>query len=331
MKKVIGSIIGFVAVLLVVLLVVTSCGEVSGNKVYSKEGNKTVAVIKYGTHTSLDEIEDGIVNEIKKSDSSLVIKTYDCNFDSALINQTLTAIKDLDLACVVAIATPVAVAAANVFSDIPVVFAAVSDPVSAGVVGNNVTGTSDAMQLESLIDLAYEVNKDNQTFGYIYTETEANSNSNLVKLQALSKSKGFTLKTKAISGTADITESINSLADLKIDSLIVTDDNNVAAGMDVLSDICAKKNIGMYCAADSEVRDGGMIGYSISYKKLAEYTGKQVIEIVIDKKAVSDVAVKYFNEPSDLNLYYNSNFLNKSAKYLELVNETIKAKGTDLK
>ncbi len=317
-------------ILLVLTLTLTSCTTKTVNKVYAKEGTKTVAILKYGTHTSLDEIEEGIVNEIKKNSSDLVIKTYDCNFDSAIINQTLTAIKDLDLACIVAIATPVAVAACNTFTDIPVVFAAVSDPVSANVVGANVTGTSDQMQLDLLIDLAQKVDSNAKTFGYIYTETEANSNANLVTLKELAKSKNFTLKTKTITQTYEITDNLNSLIDQGIDSLIVTDDNNVAAGMDILSDICARNNIGVYCAADSEVRDGGMMGYSISYSKLAEYTGQQVLEIVKNRKAVSEVPVKYFNQQSDLNLYYNSDFLKKSSKYNTLVNETIKSKGTDL-
>lgn len=320
--------------LLVVLMLLSfglvSCTTKTEAKVYAKEGAKTVAVLKYGTHTSLDEIEEGIVNEIRKNSSDLVIKTYDCNFDSAIINQTLTAIKDLDLACIVAIATPVAIAAVNAFTDVPVVFAAVSDPVGSNVVGANVTGTSDAMQLDLLVDLAFEVDSNAKTFGYIYTETEANSNANLVTLKELAKSKNFTLKTKTITQTYEITDNLNSLIDSGIDSLIVTDDNNVAAGMDILSDICARNNIGVYCAADSEVRDGGMMGYSISYIQLAKYTGQQVIDIVVNRKAVSDVKVKYFNEPSDLNLYYNSDFLSKSSKYNTLVNETIKAKGTDL-
>ena len=329
MKSIKKIILSFLVVLGLVILVSCSNNEAK-NKVYAKDSAKTIAILKYGTHTSLDEIEEGIIKKINDESEGYTIRKYDCNFDSSIINQTITAIKDLDLACVVGIATPVAVALANNFTDIPVVFAAVSDPEGANVVGANVTGTSDAMQLESLINLAKEVNSNAKNFGYIYTQTEANSNSNLIKLQDLSKSMNFNLQVKSINQTFEITENLNSLIDSGIDSLIVTDDNNVAAGMDIISDICAKKNIGVYCAADSEVKDGGMIGYSISYSKLAEYTGSQVLEIVKDKKAVSDVKIKYFDDASDLKLYYNSNFLTKSSKYNTLVTDIIKAKGIDL-
>ena len=100
--------------------------------------------------------------------------------------------------------------------------------------------------------------------------------------------------------------------------------------MSTLSSILIENKVPCYCAADSEIQDGGMMGYSISYTQLAKYTGQQVIDIVVNRKAVSDVKVKYFNEQSDLNLYYNSEFLSKSSKYNLLVNETIKSKGTDL-
>lgn len=316
-KKIICSLL-----VLVSLVMVVGCSK--------NAGSKTIAILKYGTHTSLDEIEEGIIKKIKSETNEFNIKTYDCNFDSLVINQTISAIKDLDLACVVGIATPVAVALANNFTDIPVVFAAVSDPVSAGVTGANVTGTSDALDLESLVKLAFEIDSSAKNFGFIYTQTEANSNSNLIKLEALSKKLNFNLVTKAINQTSEVTENLNSLIDAKIDSLIITDDNNVAAGMDIISDICAKKNIGTYCAADSEVKDGGMIGYSISYSKLAEYTGYQVVEIVKNKKSVSEVGIKYFNNQDELKLYYNSNFLNKSSKYKNLITDIIKNKAIDL-
>ena len=329
MKK-IKALFGF-GLALCATAALASCGDDKGGEVYADKDARTIAVLKYGTHTSLDEIEDGVVSTLESGLSNdYKIKTYDCNFDSTLIAQTLTKIKDDDLAAIVAIATPVAVQAANNFTDVPVVFAAVSDPQSAGVLDSNVTGTSDAMQLNKLIDLAREVDSDANDFGYIYTSTESNSVANAKTLKSLASSMNFNLTTKTINGTAEITETFNAIKDKGIDALIVSDDNNVAAGMDTLSSLCASNDIAMYCAADSEVKDGGMMGYSVSYSALATYTGEQVLQIVRDRKAVSDVEVKYFNDEADLNLYYNSGFFAKCSKYDQLVTANIRARGTDL-
>ena len=194
----------------------------------------------------------------------------------------------------------------------PIVFSAVSDPEGAGILAEgvtNVTGTSDAMQIGSLIDLAYTVDSSITRIGYIYTESENNSLTNLAKLKSLSSEKGFSLVEEPIAKTADLTEAFNAINDEGIDALIVTDDNNVAAGMDNLANLAATNNIPMYCAADSEIKDGGMMGYSISYTALAKKTGEQVLEIVKDGKSPNEIPVKYFDQPSDLNLYYNSDYL----------------------
>ncbi len=322
MKK-LGTIISLLLVAFASLILASCQG---GSK-------KTIAILKYGAHTSLDEIENGVVEVLNENldKDEYKIKTYNCNFDSTVISQTITSIKDDKLAAVVAIATPVAVAAANNFTDVPVIFAAVSDPTAAGVTGSNVTGTSDAMQLQSLVDLALEVKSDTKKFGYIYTSTEANSVSNKNKLDSIMASKSLSITSKAINNATELTDAFNALKDSGIEALIVSDDNNVASGMETLSNLCATNNIGMYCAADSEVKDGGMMGYSISYSALAKYTGEQVVSIVKDGKKVSDVPVKYFDQQSDLSLYYNSGFLAKSSVYNNLVTSEIRAKGTDLK
>ena len=302
MKKLLKGILS-VAVLGATIGSMVSCG---GNK-------KTIAIVKFGTHTSLDEIESGVEETIKEGlKDQYEIKKIDCNFQSDLINQGLTSIKDDNVECIVAIATPVAVAAANMYDKTPIVFSAVSDPEGAGILAEgvtNVTGTSDAMQIGSLIDLAYTVDSSITRIGYIYTESENNSLTNLAKLKSLSSEKGFSLVEEPIAKTADLTEAFNAINDEGIDALIVTDDNNVAAGMDNLANLAATNNIPMYCAADSEIKDGGMMGYSISYTALAKKTGEQVLEIVKDGKSPNEIPVKYFDQPSDLNLYYNSDYL----------------------
>lgn len=300
-----GLVVG--AVILGVTL--ASCDDVgSSDLIYANENARDIAIVKLGTHTSLNEIEDNIKNTLSSNFTGYNLKTYDCNFQTEIITQTLQGLDKNNLACIVCIATPTAVMASNMFDDIPVVFSAVSDPEGSGVSGNNVTGTSDYMQLDKLVELALDVDSSTKRIGYIYTSTEANSLSNKTKLESICKEKNLSLNAKSINNASEITETFNSMKD-SVDAFIVSDDNNVASGMDTFSSLCAKNNIPMYCAADSEVKDGGMMGYSISYANLGIFTANQVVEIVKNKKAVSEVEVKYFDNASDLTLYYNSGFL----------------------
>lgn len=308
MRKIIKCLVLFIAMLATSLSLV-ACGE----------DEDIIAIVKFGTHTSLDEIEDAIEAEIKDKLPNFKIKNYDCNFSADIITTNITAIKsNKNVKVCVAIATPVAAVAKSMLTDIPVVFAAVSDPVAAGIVENmaapegNITGTSDAIDIARLVDLAKEVNPNTKTLGYIYTASEANSVSNLEKLITYAETNGYTLKTKQISNAAEITEVSNALltGPSKIDALIVTDDNNVASAMSVLALKCAEAKVPCYCAADSEIKDGGFMGYSVSYTALGTKTGNMVVEI-INGKAIEEIPVSIF-EASELNLFYNSSFVEYS-------------------
>lgn len=324
MKTIIKYFILFIA-LVATSLSLAACG---GNE-------DTIAIVKFGTHTSLDEIENSIMEEIKEKLPNIKIKNYDCNFSPDIITANISSIKsNKNVKVCVAIATPVAAVAKSMLTDIPVVFAAVSDPVAAGIVENmnapegNITGTSDAIDIAKLVDLATEVNHEVKTLGYIYTASEANSISNLEKLSAYAIANGYTLRAKQISNAAEITEVSNSLltGSNKVDALIVTDDNNVASAMSVLALKCAEAKVPCYCAADSEIKDGGFMGYSVSYSALGRKTGNMVCDI-INGKAINEIPVSVF-ESSELNLFYNSDFVLKSGISIP---DNLLEKATDLK
>lgn len=324
MKKIVKVLFLFIMMLATSLSLV-ACG--------SKED--MIAIVKFGTHTSLDEIEEAVMAELSEKLPNFKIKNYDCNFSADIITANISSIKaNKNIKACVAIATPVAAVAKSMLTDIPVVFAAVSDPVSAGIVANmdapegNITGTSDAIDIEKLVELAKEVNPNTKTLGYIYTASEANSIANLEKLTSYAKENGYILKAKQISNAAEITEVSNSLltGSGKIDALIVTDDNNVASAMSVLALKCASAGVPCYCSADSEIKDGGFMGYSVSYKALGKKTGNMVFEI-LNGKEIKDIPVSVF-EASELNLFYNSSFIENSG--ITVPNQLLE-KGTDLK
>lgn len=321
MKKLFKAVVALGAVALTGAAL-ASCGgsnevDIHANKIGT--GDQKIAVVKYLSHTSLNMIEDAIVEEIvdKLDESKYTLTKYDGAADSAIISQTLSQLKSENTDIVICIATPVAVAAKAAFvgTDTKVVFAAVSDPVAADIVSNldapegNITGTSDAVDLEKQLELAYQVNPNLKKIGYIYTGGEANSVANLNRLTELAETKDLELLDRQISTPAEITEVANALVS-KVDALIVTDDNNVASAMPTLSTILIENKVPCYCAADSEIMDGGMMGYSINYEKLGKDTADMAVDL-LGGKAVKDVPVKVY-QSNELALYYNSIFVNNA-------------------
>ena len=90
-----------------------------------------------------------------------------------------------DMIC--AIATPAAMAAFNAAEDagIPVIYTAVSDPVSAmlasadGKNPGNITGTSDALPVEAQLKLIRALMPDATKIGILHTTSETNSDATL--------------------------------------------------------------------------------------------------------------------------------------------------------
>ena len=135
--------VGFIA-LSIGALCLASCGgnndevDIHANQIGT--GEEKIAVVKYMSHTSLNMIEDAIVQEVvdKLDETKYTLTKYDGAADSSIISQTMATLKQANTDVVICIATPVAIAAKTAFvgTNTKVVFAAVSDPVAADIVSN---------------------------------------------------------------------------------------------------------------------------------------------------------------------------------------------------
>lgn len=276
-----------------------------------------VGVAQIVSHTSLNTIRDAFsdrMEELGYKDGETIEYDYaDAAGQPSNLTSIMSQFSDEGSDVIVAIATPTAQAAANYADTIPVVFSAVSDPVGASLVsslekpGGNITGTSDEVQVDQIIDLALQINPDLKTMGFLYNAGEANSVSNLEKAKAYCKEKNIEL----IEGTGkDMTELQSSASVLveKVDAMFSPNDNTVASGFVALSKIAMDAGIPYYTGADSMVQDGGFATVGINYDELGHETANMVDEILKGKKA-GDIPVKVFKD--DLNIYVNKAYLEK--------------------
>ena len=278
----------------------------------SNGGTKRIGVIQLGTHTSLNEINEAVQSVLKTKDYEIVYKNAEFSLDVAA--QIVSSMKGtVDLA--IAIATPIAQACYNGFDEkTPIVFAAVSDPVGAGLVKNldapesNITGTSDAIQVESILDKALLIDPKLDELGFIYNPSEANSISNKAKVEDYCSKHSIALSAVGVSSAGEMKEIASSLIG-RVDAVFVTDDNTVASAMSVLGETCRKAKKPCYVGADSMVKDGGMFSIGINYALLGQETGKMALDILGGKK-IKDTPVKVFDE--NLNLYLNSSYVEET-------------------
>lgn len=251
----------------------------------------TVGLIQLVEHPSLDEIRTAITArfEEKAAENGLEVEIsyQNAQNDTSTINTICQQFVASQVDIIVAIATPAAqgAAAAAENTGIPVVFSAVTDPVSAGLVENmdapegNITGTSDAIPVEKIFALAQELTPEAKSFGLIYNTSEDNSLSVIVEVKAYLDANGLSYTEGAVTSAADIQTSARNLLG-RCDAIFAPIDNTVASAMGVLADEAIQVGKPVYVAADSMVADGGLATVGVNYTNLGSQTADMALKIL---------------------------------------------------
>ena len=273
---------------------------------------KKIGVIQLVEHKSLDIIYNSFKDELKNlgyiDGENVKITFQNAQGDMSNITSIVQGFEGDKQDVVVGIATPVAQGAMSLTKTTPVVFSAVTDPIGAGVLTDmnapdkGMTGTSDAVQIDKIMDLALEITPNVKKVGFIYNPGEDNSVTNLGLLEKYVKEKNLELETVSISTSADLQTAAASLFE-KVDMIFVSNDNTVAEAMPILTSEAIKAKKPVYVGADSMVMDGGLATVGIDYTDLGKETAKMVDEI-LKGKSVNEIPVKVFKD--DLFIYVNT-------------------------
>lgn len=306
MKKIITLVLTIA--LVASTLFVTGCGEKSDAE------NKTfkVGIIQLVEHPSLDTIRESLIAGLEaegfKEGENLEIDYQNGQNDMGTMKNIAQKFVGDEVDVIVAIATPAAQAALSETKDIPIIFAAVTDPIKGELVANseepggNVTGTSDAIAVDKIMGLAEEMTPGFKTVGALYNSGEANSVSVIEDLKEYAKAKGLKVETSTVTNTSEVQQAAQTLAD-KCDIVFSPIDNTVASSMQVATEVFNNAKIPFYVSADSMVNDGGLATYGIDYTVLGTETGKMIAEVLNG----GDTATMAVRTMSDLQVYVNKN------------------------
>ncbi len=286
----------------------------SQNQIATQEGNeakdttennttsgemKTVAIMQYVEHPSLDTIRESIIDELEAKGyvegQNITIDYQNAQADQSNLNTIASKFVGEKADIIIAIATPAAQAVASATSDIPIVFSAVTDPISAKLVDDlnrpsgNVTGTSDAIPVDQTFELCKELTPDVQKIGFLYTASEVNSQSVIEEAKTLAKDYGFEFEESTITNSSELQQAAEILAG-KVDAIYTPIDNGIASAMPILAEVGKNAGIPVYVGADSMVQDGGYATVGIKYEDLGVKTADMAVEI-LEGAAISDVPV----------------------------------------
>lgn len=284
----------------------------------SKKAEKkvTIGIVQQMNHNSLNTISSSIkerLAELGYNEKNCEILFKQGDNDMTMLAQISEEYINQKADIIIAIATKAAAAALPATdSNIPVVFAACADPVGAKLVQNLeqpeglVTGTSQSIPVDQIMAFAKKIQPELSKIGIIHTTGETNAQATVNKATLYLDSIGMKYSDHTIDDVSAIQETIKLMKDKGCQAVFVANDNKLASrgNMAILGEACLEFKLPLYCAADSQVEDGGFANVGITYVDLGRDTA-DMTDKILKGTPVADVPVKFYLKAEDLHTFVN--------------------------
>lgn len=266
-----------------------------------------VGICNFVDDASLNQICDNIqarLDEIgKEKNVTFEIKYDNCNADSNVLSQIIANFVADKVDLMVGVATPVAMSmqAATEDNKIPVVFAAVSDPLATGIVasleapGANITGTSDYLDTNAVMNLILAQNPDIAKVGLLYDVGQDASTTAIAQAKEFLDGKGITYVEHTGTNVDEVSLAVDAFIADGVEAIFTPSDNTIMTAELSIYEKMADAGILHYAGADSFALNGAFLGYGVDYANLGVETANMVADVLINKADPATTPVKTFD------------------------------------
>ena len=295
-------------VLLMLLVVFTAAGcsgSGNGNPGDDDQNKKfTVGVVQLVQHPALDSATQGFVDVLTAEFGENVdIDVQNAAGDSANCATIVTGFVNNSVDLIMANATPALQAASSATGDIPILGTSVTEYGVAlgiknfnGVVGGNVSGTSDLAPLDQQAQMFLDLLPEAKTVGIIYCSNEANSIYQVQVVKEYLEGKGIKVVDKSFTDSNDIAMVVQDVCD-QVDALFLPTDNAVASCAETIANVVVEKKIPAIAGEEGVCSSCGIATLSINYYDLGAETGKMAVKVLKGEADISEMAIQYFPDP----------------------------------
>ena len=295
MKKIISTV-----VILALVLSLSSFAFAEGE-------TYKVGICNFVDDASLNQIIANICSQLavigEEKGVTFEISEDNCNTDANVMNQIIANFIADKVDLMVGVATPVAMGmqAATEDNSIPVVFAAVSDPVGAGLVdtpdapGANLTGTSDYLDTNAVMNLIFAADPEADLIGLLYNVGEDSSTAPIAAAKAYLDEKGVKYVERTGTTVDEVMLAAEALVSDGVDAVFTPTDNTIMTAELAIYETFVEAGIPHYTGADSFALNGAFLGYGVDYANLGVETGNMVADILLNGKNPGEVPVMTFD------------------------------------
>ncbi len=298
------------SLVIALLVAVIVAGVFIFEKIHNGGGNanqKVIAIATLQTHPILDAVQKGVIDELTSDGyangigANYILLNAQGNMGQVAAIADELAARNPDV--VVAISTPVAQAIVKKFKG-DIVFGALTDPVSAGVVDSldssnpKVTGTTDAIPYGAQLKLIRRINPNATRLGLLFNPGEASSQFAVKKIEEIAPKLGFEVVEGPVNSTSDEYRVAAGLAG-RVDVLLISTDNTVAAGIAGAVKAGIENKIPVFACDSGSVEKGAIGAVSAGYYEIGRETGKLVVKVLHGEKNLPVV------QPASGQIYLN--------------------------
>ncbi|MGP1507438.1 MAG: ABC transporter substrate-binding protein [Sphaerochaeta sp.] len=299
----------FILILLFAVSAVFAGGSKEDVSGLGRKGEKTykVGICNFVDDASLNQIVNNIrirLSEIEAEQGVKFTVYYDnCNADANVLNQIIANFISNKVDLMIGVATPVAMAmqAATEENRIPVVFSAVSDPISAGVVeslenpGGNLTGTSDFLDSHAILNLIFALKPEADKIGLLYDIGQDSSATPIKEVKDSLSKRGVAYIERTGTTVDEIALAAKALIADGVDAVFTPTDNTVMTAELSIYEAFTQAGIPHFAGADSFALNGAFLGYGVDYANLGRETASMAADILISGKNPAEVPVLTFD------------------------------------
>ena len=296
MKKVIALVLSLILVL-----------SLSSVSLAEEKTNFKIGICNFVDDASLNQIIANIREQLKAIEAeknvTFEILEENCNLDGSVMRQIIANFIAEEVDLMVGVATPVALTMQGMTEDnqIPVVFAAVSDPVGAGLVasleapGANITGTSDYLDTNAVLNLIFAANPDASKIALLYNPSEDASTAPIAAAKEILTEKGVSFKEYSGSNISEVILAADAIITDGMDAVFTPTDNTIMAAELAIYETLAEAGIPHYTGADSFALNGAFLGYGVDYANLGKETANMICEILVNGADTASTPVMTFD------------------------------------
>ena len=290
------------ALILTLVVLATSCIAFTACNGGKKDNaaKYTVGICQLVQHPALDQATQGFMDALKAElgdDVAFDVQNAsgDVSLCGTIVNKFVTSNVDL----IMANATPALTAAYNATSDIPILGTSITEygvaldtTLTNGIVGGNVSGTSDLAPLDKQAQMILDFMPNVKNVGIIFCSSEANSLYQVEEMTKYLNAKGVNVTPHPFADSNDIDDVVTAACATN-EALYIPTDNTAASCAEIIGNIVREKKIPVFTGEENPAKVCGVASLTISYYDLGVATGKMAAKILKGEANVSTMPIEY--------------------------------------